>query len=231
MLETSRTRCHQVGPTFVFRFYCRGEGGGSDFGMYKNSLKTALNDALLLFLSDYMTRIDSGVYMRRIDLKKKPPSFRVINKLTSSSGVVGGEHTSALTAAAAAISGVGGSSIGVGGSKLIGDVVSAAQQLEEQEKLKLRKRHKSTGHEAYSRSNQMGGGGQVSAGAAGVLKMNKSALDTKLGQVLFAQNIRDENQLNDFIIGINSDYLKYFLINLKLDKERWRIDEEIDVFQ
>ena len=168
----------------MFRFYCRGEG--SDFAIYKHSLKTALNDALLLFLSDYMTRIDSTVYMRRIDLKRKPPTFRVINKQTNI------DSTTSMTSSA--------NSNMVSKMMSVSGTSGSAQQLDEQEKLKLRKRHKSTGHEAYSYSR----GNQVNStndSSTCVLKMNKSALETKLGQVLSAQNIRDDNQLNAFIIG------------------------------
>ncbi len=39
-------------------------------------MKTALNDALLFFLSEYLTRIDSELYLKQIVLHKKPAQFR-----------------------------------------------------------------------------------------------------------------------------------------------------------
>lgn len=134
-----------------------------------------------------MTRIDSTVYMRRIDLKRKPPTFRVINKQTNvdPTSITSGGTNSNMVSKMMSVSGTSGS----------------AQQLDEQEKLKLRKRHKSTGHEAYSysRGNQVNSTKDSSTSC--VLKMNKSALETKLGRILSAQNIRDDNQLNAFILG------------------------------
>lgn len=63
----------QTGPTFVFRFYCRGE---NDTNAYKASLKAALNDALLYFLSEFMTRIEPELYLKQIQLNKSPAQFR-----------------------------------------------------------------------------------------------------------------------------------------------------------
>jgi hypothetical protein len=71
-------KCHsakqkQAGPTFVFRFYCRGE---NDTNVYKESLKSALNDALLHFLSEYLTKIEPEFYLKSVLLKKSPHLFR-----------------------------------------------------------------------------------------------------------------------------------------------------------
>lgn len=74
LLETSYAQSKQTGPTLVFRFYCRGE---NDTNSYKESLKSTLNEALLLFLSDYLTKIDPELYLKRIRLRRKPASFRV----------------------------------------------------------------------------------------------------------------------------------------------------------
>lgn len=122
-----------------------------------------------------MTRIDPEVYLKRIDLKKKPPAFRTVNN---------NQHTHHHTFET------------VHPSQL-----STAQQVDEQEKLKLRKRHKSTGHEAYSDSNMNSSAASGAKSQGFVLKMNKSALETKLGQLLSSQNIHDENQLNSFILS------------------------------
>lgn len=67
------------GPAFIFRFYCRGE---NDITMYKASLKSALNDALSCFFSDYLTRIDPELYLKRVKLSRAPALFR----FTESSG-------------------------------------------------------------------------------------------------------------------------------------------------
>ena len=68
----SQTR--KSGPAFIFRFYCRGE---NDINLYKASLKSALNDALLCFFSEYLTRIDPELYLKRIKLKTSPAIFRL----------------------------------------------------------------------------------------------------------------------------------------------------------
>ena len=56
-----------------FRFYCRGE---NDTNSYKASLKSALNDALLYFFSEYVTKIEPENYLKRIGLAKMPAQFR-----------------------------------------------------------------------------------------------------------------------------------------------------------
>lgn len=73
VLETSYTPSKRTGPTFVYRFYCRGE---NDTYAYKLNLESALNDALLYFLSEYMTRIEPELYLKRIELKRTPVQFR-----------------------------------------------------------------------------------------------------------------------------------------------------------
>ena len=62
-----------TGPTFVYRFYCRGE---NDTNSYKSSLKSALNDALLYFFSEYVTKIEPEIYLKKIGLSKVPAQFR-----------------------------------------------------------------------------------------------------------------------------------------------------------
>jgi hypothetical protein len=73
ILETSLTQSRSTGPTFVFRFYCRGD---NDTNAYKASLKTALNDSLLYFFSEYITRIDPELYLKKMRLNKTPAQFR-----------------------------------------------------------------------------------------------------------------------------------------------------------
>lgn len=139
-----------------------------------------MNDALLLFLSEYITHIDPSVYLKPFDLKRKTPTFRVIQAISSA----------ALTANKEATKSDG-----------------KHAHVDDQEKLLLRKRHKSTGHEAYTTAavtsaesdsmDQLSNkGSQMS-----VLKLNKAALQTKLGHLLASLSIRDENQLNSFILG------------------------------
>lgn len=73
VLETSYVHSTQTGPTFVYRFYCRGE---NDTNAYMQSLEAALNDALLYFLSEYMTKIEPELYLKQIELSKSPAQFR-----------------------------------------------------------------------------------------------------------------------------------------------------------
>ena len=73
LLHTPSLQSKQTGPTFVFRFYCRGE---NDTNAYKASLKGALNEALLYFLSEYMTKIEPELYLKQINLNKTPAQFR-----------------------------------------------------------------------------------------------------------------------------------------------------------
>jgi hypothetical protein len=74
VLESPYTQARKSGPAFVFRFYCRGD---NDINVYKLSLKSALNDALTCFLSEYLTRIDPEMYLKKIKLKKNPAMFRL----------------------------------------------------------------------------------------------------------------------------------------------------------
>ncbi len=73
VLETSYVPSKKTGPTFVYRFYCRGE---NDTNAYKLSLESALNNALLFFLSEYLTKIGPELYMKQIQLSKSPVQFR-----------------------------------------------------------------------------------------------------------------------------------------------------------
>lgn len=79
--ETSERKNRQIGPTFVFRFYCRGEN--TEITNYKLSIKTALNDALVYFLSDYVTKIDSCEFVKKINLKRRPAKFRIHEDLNT----------------------------------------------------------------------------------------------------------------------------------------------------
>ena len=88
VLETCYKPSKFTGPTFVFRFYCRGE---NDIHAYQQSLKTALNDALLYFLSEYFTRVEPELYAKAMELKRTPVAFRrpiarQRHKSTNSSG-------------------------------------------------------------------------------------------------------------------------------------------------
>ncbi len=74
LLENAYSQVRKSGPAFVFRFYCRGD---NDTNLYKLSLKSALNDALTCFLSEYLTRIEPEMYLRKIKLKKNPAMFRL----------------------------------------------------------------------------------------------------------------------------------------------------------
>ena len=79
MLNTSYKQSDLIRPTFVFRFYCRGEcatGECSSVQNHQKSLKLALNDALLYFLSEYLTRIEPELYLTSVELKKTPVAFR-----------------------------------------------------------------------------------------------------------------------------------------------------------
>lgn len=188
VLETSYTKCRQMGPTFVFRFYCRGENTDTT-NSYKVNLKAALNDALLYFLSEYLTKIDPELYLKQIDLKKKPATFRTINLINHQF-----EPISVTTCGST--------------STPTGNPVITAE-----EELKIRKRHKSTGVERAAPAN-------YHLTNCYVLKMNKSALDTRLGRLLQSQKITDESHLNAFIVnnfGVNlfdhkdyQDTVEYF---------------------
>ena len=155
----------------MFRFYCRGE---NDTTAYKESLKSALNDALLYFLSEYLTKIEPELYLKQIQLKRKPASFRVSNSEITN------VHDCMIT-----------------------DAV-------ESEKLKRnRKRHKSMGYEKFTSgestkvSSSFEGNTLDSASGCGggemVLRMNKSARETKLGKLLTLHKIADENELALFV--------------------------------
>jgi hypothetical protein len=74
ILENAYSQARKSGPAFVFRFYCRGD---NDTNLHKLSLKSALNDALTCFLSEYLTRIEPEMYLRKIKLKKNPAMFRL----------------------------------------------------------------------------------------------------------------------------------------------------------
>jgi len=73
VMETSYMPSKQTGPTFVYRFYCRGE---NDTYAYKLSLESALNNALLFFISEYLTKIGPELYMKQIQLSNSPVQFR-----------------------------------------------------------------------------------------------------------------------------------------------------------
>lgn len=64
-----------IGPTFLFKFYCRG-ANENDVNQYKTSLRNALNDALLIFLSEYITHIDADSYTKLIEFTDSPVEFR-----------------------------------------------------------------------------------------------------------------------------------------------------------
>ena len=133
-----------------------------------------------------MTRVDASLYMKRIDLKKKPPAFRVIQNYAKQTSEIGPTTVTTTTTTGDTV------------SSSSRDATAAFQQqlIDDDERMKLRKRHKSTGHVAYTSDSR-----STSAVSTCVLKMNKSALKTRLGRLLLSQNIRDENQLNAFIFG------------------------------
>ena len=157
VLETSYTQTKKTGPTFVFRFYCRGE---NDTNAYLENLKTALNDAMLYFLSEYLTKIEPELYLKTINLKKKPALFRITNC----------EFKENL--------------------------------IDDNDKLKNRKRHKSMGNEKLQEMKQ-----QEARDNRFILKMNRSARETKLGKILLNNKIVDENQLGNFILNNFSNNL------------------------
>ncbi|CAF0898997.1 unnamed protein product [Brachionus calyciflorus] len=68
-------KSRQLGPTFLFRFY--GGGDNPEIINYKQSLKLALNDALVYFLSDLINKIDSGDYSQKIMLKRTAACFSI----------------------------------------------------------------------------------------------------------------------------------------------------------
>ncbi|CAF0823180.1 unnamed protein product [Brachionus calyciflorus] len=73
--EHGDKKSRQLGPTFLFRFYCRGDN--PEIVNYKQSLKLALNDALVYFLSDLITKIDPGEYLKKIMLKRQAARFSI----------------------------------------------------------------------------------------------------------------------------------------------------------
>ena len=88
-------KLRQSGPSFVFRFYAKGDT--SDIGNHKIMLKTAIQDALIYFLSDYITRIDPIDYTRRILIKKQTAKFRVLDSDLMASKIHRKRHKSTGT--------------------------------------------------------------------------------------------------------------------------------------
>jgi hypothetical protein len=61
----------------LLRFYCRGD---YDLDSVYESLKAAINEALLLIYSNYMTNIDSECYMSSLELNRIAPQYRHLNQ-------------------------------------------------------------------------------------------------------------------------------------------------------
>jgi len=167
-LETSFTHSKQVGPTFVFRFYCRGE---NDTNAYKESLKSALNEALLYFLSEYLTRIEPELYLKQIRLKRKPALFRTA---IFDSSVVNDDMKIELESEKFRKNRKRHKSMG-------------NERLLSREAPKMSTSFQTNNNNMYENPNEF------------ILHMNKAARETKLGMLINSQNISNEIELANFV--------------------------------
>ena len=72
-IETLVSKCMKFGPTIGFKYYSRGE---NEQNSMQGSLKQAINQALLIFFCDYLTKVDSEFYMKKIELNSIPTKIR-----------------------------------------------------------------------------------------------------------------------------------------------------------
>ena len=72
-IESIISKCSRGGPTIGFKYYSRGE---HEHETIQVSLKQAINQALLIFFCDYLTKIDSEFYTKCIILNENPTRIR-----------------------------------------------------------------------------------------------------------------------------------------------------------
>lgn len=185
VIETSYLQSNLTGPTFVFRFYCRGE---NDTNSYRESLKMALNEALLYFLSEYLTHIDCELYLNPIELKRSPATFRRIGfellPLANKKKYFAGSANPVNTTESS-----NDQQQNSGEEKCSDDNKSSGGY--------NRKRHKSTGAEILTDTSKLrlaekSGKGKTTEFKKYPPAMNKTALNTKLGQLLSNNRILNE---------------------------------------
>jgi hypothetical protein len=75
----SITNASHIGPSVLLRFYCRGD---YDLDSVNESLKAAVNEALLLVYSNYITSIDNEVYMNSLQFNRCAPQYRHLHQDT-----------------------------------------------------------------------------------------------------------------------------------------------------